>query len=42
MIIEQHGGRLSAASDAHSGGSRFEVKLPANVVVRSGEKAALG
>jgi signal transduction histidine kinase len=31
MIIEQHGGRLSAASDTHYGGARFEVTLPANV-----------
>jgi signal transduction histidine kinase len=31
MIIEQHGGKLSAASDTHYGGARFEVTLPAHV-----------
>ena len=28
MIIEQHGGKLSAETDAHYGGARFEVTLP--------------
>src|SRR4029079_12256559 len=28
MIIEQHGGKLSASSDTHYGGARFEVALP--------------
>ena len=28
MIIEQHGGKLSAASDTHYGGARFEITLP--------------
>jgi signal transduction histidine kinase len=39
MIIEQHGGRLSAASDTHYGGARFEVTLPANIAAARGTKA---
>ncbi len=31
MIIEQHGGKLSASSDTHYGGARFEVTLPINM-----------
>jgi len=30
MIIEHHGGKLSAASDMHDG-ARFEVTLPTNI-----------
>ena len=39
MIIEQHGGKLSAASDTHYGGARFEVTLPTNVAAALGTKA---
>jgi hypothetical protein len=28
MIIERHGGKLSASSDTHYGGARFEITLP--------------
>jgi signal transduction histidine kinase len=35
MIIEQHGGKLSVASDTHYGGARFEVTLSANVAAQS-------
>ena len=35
MIIEQHGGKLSASSDTHYGGARFEVTLPANAATAS-------
>jgi signal transduction histidine kinase len=31
MIIEQHGGKLSASSDTHYGGARFEVTLPTEI-----------
>lgn len=36
MIIEQHGGKLSAASDMHDG-ARFEVTLPATIPAALGE-----
>jgi signal transduction histidine kinase len=38
MIIEQHGGKLSAASDMHDG-ARFEVTLPTNIAGALGKKA---
>jgi signal transduction histidine kinase len=31
MIIEQHGGKLSAASDTHYFGARFEITLPTKI-----------
>ena len=31
MIIEQHGGKLSASSDTHYGGARFEITLPVKI-----------
>jgi signal transduction histidine kinase len=31
MIIEQHGGKLSASSDTHYGGARFDVTLPSEI-----------
>ena len=31
MIIEQHGGKLSAASDTQYGGARFEITLPTKI-----------
>ena len=39
MIIEQHGGRLSAASDTLYGGARFEVTLPTNLATPLGKKS---
>ena len=39
MIVEQHGGKLSVASDTHYGGARFEVTLPANVSAAPETKA---
>ncbi len=39
MIIEQHGGKLSASSDTHYGGARFEVTLPINMPAALGKKA---
>jgi signal transduction histidine kinase len=37
MIIEQHGGILSVASDMHDG-ARFEVTLPTNLPAALGEE----
>jgi signal transduction histidine kinase len=31
MIIDQHGGKLSATSDTHFGGARFEITLPTKI-----------
>jgi signal transduction histidine kinase len=31
MIIERHGGKLSAASDTYYGGARFEITLPTKI-----------
>ena len=31
MIIERHGGKLSASSDTHYGGARFEITLPTKI-----------
>ena len=39
MIIEQHGGKLSAASDTHYGGARFDITLPTNPAAPLGKKA---
>ena len=35
MIIEQHGGKLSASSDPQYGGARFEVTLPSEIAKHS-------
>src|SRR4029078_13510476 len=39
MIIEQHGGKLSASSDVQYGGARFEITLPTNMPAALGKKA---
>ena len=39
MIIEQHGGKLSAASDMHDG-ARFEITLPTNIPAALGEESS--
>ncbi|MET0537319.1 MAG: ATP-binding protein [Xanthobacteraceae bacterium] len=31
MIIDQHGGKLSASSDTQYGGARFEITLPTKI-----------
>jgi signal transduction histidine kinase len=41
MIIEQHGGKLSASSDTHYGGARFEITLPTKNAKRSVPGAAM-
>ena len=38
MIIEQHGGKLSAASEMHDG-ARFEITLPTNIPAAFGKQA---
>jgi len=40
MIIEQHGGKLSASSDTQYGGARFEVTLPTEIAEPSAPVAA--
>jgi len=40
MIIEQHGGKLSASSDTHYGGARFEITLPTKIAEPSVPAAA--
>ena len=37
MIIEQHGGKLSASSDTQYGGARFEVTLPTEIAEPSAQ-----
>ena len=39
MIIERHGGKLSASSDTHYGGARFEITLPTKTAEPSGLEA---
>jgi signal transduction histidine kinase len=39
MIIDQHGGKLSAASDTYYGGARFDITLPTNKAAALGKKA---
>ena len=41
MIIEQHGGKLSAASDTHYGGARFEITLPVKIAEPSVPETAV-
>jgi len=41
MIIEHHGGKLSAASDMHDG-ARFEVRLPTNIPAALAPHAGCG
>ena len=41
MIIEQHGGKLSASSDTHYGGARFEITIPTNIGEPSMPKTAV-
>ncbi|HYJ89593.1 MAG TPA: ATP-binding protein [Pyrinomonadaceae bacterium] len=40
MIIEQHGGKLSAASDSHYYGARFELTLPTKIAEPSAPATA--
>ena len=40
MIIEQHGGKLSAASDTHYFGARFELTLPTKIAEPSAPATA--
>ena len=40
MIIEQHGGKLSAASDTHYCGARFEITLPTKIAEPSAPATA--
>jgi signal transduction histidine kinase len=42
MIMEQHGGKLSASSDTQYDGARFELTLPTEVAEPSARVAALG
>jgi signal transduction histidine kinase len=41
MIIEQHGGKLSASTDTHYGGARFEITLPVQIAEPSVLETAL-
>ncbi len=41
MIIEQHGGKLSASTDTHYGGARFEITIPTNIGEPSMPKTAV-
>jgi len=40
MIVDQHGGKLSASSDAQYGGARFELTLPTKIAEPSTPVAA--